>query len=136
LIEIASIFSVIFEKVRFFGDGEGLGVSIAEGVGIGTRVGVGVGEGIGLGTTLGAGIGATLGVTSGVAAVFCLTTFPLLQTNFPPFLRHLNSFPLNVLVTPFLLQDDAAHGASAEKAGKEDKEKISTRPIKSLCFTI
>jgi hypothetical protein len=86
-----------------------------------------------LGATLGVGLGATLVVTSGAATELSLfTTFPLLQTNFPPFFRHLNSLPLCVLVIPFLLQLDPAFGVLAEKAGKEERLRAKTRQMRDF----
>jgi hypothetical protein len=86
-------------------------------------------EGVGIGV----GIGETVRVTSGAAADDSFfTIFPLLQTSFALFLMHLNSLPIWVLVTPFLLQGDPALGVLAEEAGREVRLRIKTSPMRDF----
>jgi hypothetical protein len=102
-----------------------VGVGVGEVFGLSVKVGFGVGVEVGLGTTL--------GVTSGAASeVSLFNIFPLLHTNFPFFLRHLNSLPLWVLMTPFLLQLDPSFGEFAENAGRDEKVRARIRPTKDF----
>jgi hypothetical protein len=89
--------------------------------------------------TLGVSEGDGFGVGAEFPALieeFLLIAVPLLQINLLPLLMHLNSLPLKILATPFLLHMDPAFGAFAEKAGSADREKRSTKQITSLRFTV
>ena len=86
-----------------------------------------VGDGVGV------GVGETVWITSGVATDDSFfTILPLLQTSFALFLMHLNSLPTWVLMTPFLLQGDPAFGVLAEYAGREERLKTKTSPIRDF----
>ena len=85
---IESTFSAIFENVRSFN--VGVGVGVGGGVGVGDWVGEG--EGVGDGVGVGEGVGVDEGV--GVAI---LTATPLFHTNFLPDLTQVYVFFIYVV---------------------------------------